>query len=201
VVEELRPNEFHPLMEDSRGSYIFNSKDLCMIDHIPALINAQISSLKIEGRMKGINYLASVVKTYRNAIDAYMEDPDGYKVKQEWREELFQVYHRAYSTGFYFGNSEEQASNYENIHQGKIHSFIGKILACIEGNRFLVEIRNKLNKNDQIEILTPRGPAMKSDILELSDPDQQPIENAQPNTRALIRMAHPCQPNDIIRKT
>jgi U32 family peptidase len=201
VVEELRPNDFHPLIEDSRGSYIFNSKDLCMIDHIPALINAQISSFKIEGRMKGINYLASVVKTYRNAIDAYMEDPDSYKVKQEWREELFQVYHRAYSTGFYFGTSEEQVSNYENIHQGKIHSFIGKILACLEGNRFLVEIRNKLNKNDQIEILTPKGPAMKSDILELSDPDQQPIENAQPNTRALIRMAHPCQPNDIIRKT
>lgn len=200
VVEELRPNEFHPLMEDSRGAYIFNSKDLCMIDHIPALIGAQISSLKIEGRMKGINYLASVVKTYRNAIDAYMEDPQGYRVKEEWRRELFQVYHRAYSTGFYFGNPEEQSPNYENIHQGKIHSFIGKVLACVEGNRFLVEIRNKINRNDRIEILTPKEPAMKSDILELSDPDQNPIENAQPNTRAIMGLAHHCQPNDIIRK-
>ena len=200
VVEELRPNEFHPLMEDSRGSYIFNSKDLCMIDHIPALINAQISSLKIEGRMKGINYLASVVKTYRNAIDAYMENPKGYVVKEEWRRELFQVYHRAYSTGFYFGSSEEQSPNYQNSHQGKIHSFIGKVLACMGGNRFLVEIRNKINKNDRIEILTPKEPAMESDILKLSDPDQNLIENAQPNTRAIMEFEHPCQPNDIIRK-
>jgi len=200
VVEELRPNEFHPLMEDSRGSYIFNSRDLCMIDHIPALINAQISSLKIEGRMKGINYLASVVKTYRNAIDAYMANPENYRVKKDWRKELFQVYHRAYCTGFYFGNSDEQLPNYDNIHQGKIHSFIGKVLDCIDGKRYLVEIRNKINKNDRVEILTPKGPAMKSDILELSDIDQNRIENAQPNTRAIIGLKHSCLPNHIIRK-
>ncbi len=200
VVEELRPNEFHPLMEDSRGSYIFNSRDLCMIDHIPALINAGISSLKIEGRMKGINYLASVVKTYRNAIDAYMANPESYSIKGEWRKELFQVYHRAYCTGFYFGNSEEQSPNYENIHQGKIHSFIGKVLDCLDGKRHLVEIRNKINRNDRVEILTPKGPAIESGILELSDPDQNQIENAQPNTRAIIGLDHACQPNDIIRK-
>ena len=200
VVEELRPNEFHPLMEDSRGSYIFNSRDLCMIDHIPALINAQISSLKIEGRMKGINYLASVVKTYRNAIDAYVANPTDYRVKEDWQNELLQVYHRAYSTGFYFGNSEEQSPNIENVHQGKIHSFIGKILRCLDDKRYLVEIRNKLNINDRVEILTPTIAAMESDILQLSDPDLNPIENAQPNTRAIIGLAHSCQQNDIIRK-
>jgi putative protease len=111
------------------------------------------------------------------------------------------VYHRAYSTGFYFGSSDEQFPNYENIHQGKIHSFIGKILASLEGNRYLVEIRNKINKNDRVEILSVRGSAMESGILELSDPDQNPIENAQPNTRAIIGLAHSCRPNDIIRKT
>jgi len=200
VVEELRPNEFHPLMEDSRGSYIFNSKDLCMIEHIPALVNAGISSLKLEGRMKGINYLASTVKTYRNAIDAYMENPGAYSVKEEWRKELLQVFHRAYCTGFYFGISDEQFPNRENIHQGKIHSFIGKVLECLDEKRYLVEIRNKINKHDRIEILTPKGPARESLILELSDPDQNPIENAQPNTRAIIGMAHSCQPNNIIRK-
>jgi putative protease len=200
VVEELRPNEFHPLMEDSRGSYIFNSRDLCMIDHIPALIDAQISSLKIEGRMKGINYLASVVKTYRNAIDAYVANPTDYRVKEDWQNELFQVYHRAYSTGFYFGKSEEQSPNIENVHQGKIHSFIGKILMCLDNKRYLVEIRNKLNINDRVEILTPKIAAMESDILQLSDPDLNPIENAQPNTRAIIGLAHSCQQNDIIRK-
>ncbi len=200
VVEELRPNEFHPLMEDSRGSYIFNSRDLCMIDHIPALIDAQISSLKIEGRMKGINYLASVVKTYRNAIDAYVANPTDYRVKEDWQNELRQVYHRAYSTGFYFGNSEEQSPNIENVHQGKIHSFIGKVLKCLDNKRYLVEIRNKLNINDRVEILTPKIAAMKSDILQLSDPDLNPIENAQPNTRAIIELTHSCQQNDIIRK-
>jgi putative protease len=200
VVEELRPNEFHPIEEDSRGSYIFNSKDLCMIEHIPALMDAKISSLKIEGRMKGINYLASVVKTYRNAIDSYISDPKTYSVKEEWRRELFQVYHRAYSTGFYFGNSDEQFPNYENIHQGKIHSFIGKVLKTLSGKRYLVEIRNKINRNDTIEILTPRGAAMESAILELSDPEHNPIENAQPNTRAIIGMEHLCKPNDIVRK-
>ncbi len=91
VVEELRPNEYHSLMEDDRGSYIFNSKDLCMIRHIPDLIDANIASLKIEGRMKGINYLASVVKTYRTAIDAYVNAPDTYETNPEWLAELYQV--------------------------------------------------------------------------------------------------------------
>jgi len=200
VVEELRPNEYHPLMEDSRGAYIFNSRDLCMIEHIPDLINAKISSLKIEGRMKGINYLASVVKTYRNAIDSYVDNPGGYSIKEEWLEELFQVYHRAYCTGFYFGNSKEQLPNYENIHQGKIHSFIGKIIDCLDEKCHLVEIRNKINRNDLVEILTPSGPAIKSSILELSDPDRNPIENAQPNTRAIIKLEHSCRASNIIRK-
>jgi len=200
VVEELRPDKFLPIMEDSRGSYIFNSKDLCMIEHIPELINAGISSLKIEGRMKGINYLASVVKTYRNAIDAYMADPKSYSINKAWQKELFQVYHRAYCTGFYFSNPDEQSPNYDNIHQGKIHSFIGKILACFDENRYLVEIRNKINMKNRVDILTPKGPALESDILELSDPDQNPIENAQPNTRAIMKLAHSFQPNDIIRK-
>ena len=171
-----------------------------MIDHIPALINAQISSLKIEGRMKGINYLASVVKTYRNAIDAYVENPTAYRVKEEWQNELFQVYHRAYGTGFYFGTIEEQSPNIENIHQGKIHSFIGKILKDLGDKRYLVEIRNKLNIHDRVEILSPKIAAMESDILQLSDPDLNPIENAQPNSRAIIGLAHSCQQNDIIRK-
>ena len=200
VVEELRPNKFLPIMEDSRGSYIFNSKDLCMIDHIPELINAGISSLKIEGRMKGINYLASVVKTYRSAIDAYMADPKFYTTQKEWQKELLQVYHRAYCTGFYFSNPDEQSPNYENIHQGKIHSFIGKILSCLDGNRYLVEIRNKINIKDRVDILRPQGPALESDILALCDPDQTPLENAQPNTRAIMQLTNSFQPNDIIRK-
>ncbi len=203
VVEEQRPNEFHPLMEDERGAYIFNSKDMCMIEHIPELVDAGITSLKLEGRMKGVNYLASVVKTYRNAIDAYTADPEGYQVRPEWRSELYQVYHRAYCTGFYFGHQDdagETAMNRENIHQGKIHSFIGKILACYDANRCLVEIRNKLTSTDRVEILSPSGPALKSDIFSLTDQDENPVENAQPNTCAILQLDQTFSPNDIIRK-
>ena len=91
VMEELRPNEYYPVQEDSRGTYIFNSKDMCLIDHIPELIHAGISSFKIEGRMKGINYLSSVVKTYRNAIDAYIAEPNSYSVRTEWHSELYRI--------------------------------------------------------------------------------------------------------------
>ncbi len=203
VVEEMRPNEFHPILEDDRGAYIFNSKDMCMIEHIPELINAGISSLKIEGRMKGINYLASVVKTYRNAIDTFMAAPDSYKVKPEWQSELYHVYHRAYCTGFYFGHPDDatdQALNRTNIHEGKIHSFIGKILDCGEDNLCRVEIRNKLVPGNEIEILSPQGPARKTTVISLIDENGSPIENARPNTEVFLQINEKVFVNDIIRK-
>ncbi len=200
VVEELRPNEYHSLMEDDRGSYIFNSKDLCMIENIPELINANITSLKIEGRMKGINYLASVVKTYRNAIDAYSEDPDQYKTDPDWLAELYQVFHRDYCTGFYFNKPDEQLPNYNNIHQGKIHSFVGKVIGCIENQRYRVGIRNKVSLGDTIEILSPKGRPKRTTVTELLDMNQNAIESAHPNTIVTLKLELQCQPNDIVRK-
>ena len=200
VVEELRPNEYHSLMEDSRGSDIFNSKDLCMIQHIPELIDANITSLKIEGRMKGINYLASVVKTYRDAIDAYVDNPDTYRMNPDWFAELYQVFHREYCTGFYFNNPNEQLPNYSNIHQGKIHSFIGKITNCIDNQNYRVGIRNKLTIDDTIEVLSPTGRPKTAKILKLLDMDQNSIENAHPNTMVILKIGIQCQVNDIIRK-
>ena len=200
VVEELRPNEYHPLMEDSRGSYIFNSKDLCLIEHIPELVNANIKSLKIEGRMKGINYLASVVKTYRNAIDAFIESPDSYETNQGWIDELYQVFHREYCTGFYFGQSEEQVPNYKNRHHGKIHSFIGKIIRHTKEQSYMVEIRNKLTKDDFIEVISPLGRPVKTRIIKLLDTDKNPVDAVHPNTCALLYLDIQCRPNDIIRK-
>ncbi|MDM8538479.1 U32 family peptidase [Desulfobacterales bacterium HSG17] len=200
VVEELRPNQYHSLMEDDRGSYIFNSKDLSMIEHIPELFNANISSLKIEGRMKGINYLASVVKTYRNAIDSFADSPDQYKTDPAWLDELYQVFHREYCTGFYFGKSDEQASNYQNRHFGKIHSFIGKIIKLTEDQLYMVEIRNKLTKDDTVEVISPSGKPEKSKILKLLDADKNPVEAVHPNSCALLDLKIQCQPSDIIRK-
>ncbi|MCP4671063.1 MAG: U32 family peptidase [Desulfobacula sp.] len=200
VVEELRPNEYHSLMEDERGSYIFNSKDLCMIEHIPQLVDANIKSLKIEGRMKGINYLASVVKTYRNAIDAFVDSPEDYQIDPNWVDELYQVFHREYCTGFYFGRSDEQAPNQKNSHQGKIHSFIGKIIKSNGNNNYLVEIRNKLTMDDMIEVISPLGAPGKSRVIRLLDADGNPVDAVHPNTSALLHLEIQCQPNDIVRK-
>jgi len=200
VVEELRPNEYHSLMEDNRGSYIFNSKDLCMIEHIPELVDANITSLKIEGRMKGINYLSSVVKAYREAIDSYVADPAAYETRTDWLAELFQVFHRDYCTGFYFDSPGESLQNFENIHEGKIHSFIGKIVQQMEDRQYLVGIRNKLCTGDTIEVLSPRGRPQKTIVLDLMDVDHNIIDCANPNTMTILTLDMPCQVHDIVRK-
>ena len=200
VVEELRPDQYHPLLEDSRGTYIFNSKDLCMIEHIPELITSGISSLKIEGRMKGINYLASVVKTYRNAIDRYVLSPETYSTDPEWLSELYQVFHREYCTGFFFDKPNEQLQNYDNRHKGKIHSFIGKITGIHPDQKYFVDIRNKICREDMIEILSPNGSPKPVKIIELTDIQDNSIASAKPNTTALIKIEAHCQINDIVRK-
>ena len=200
LVEELRPNDFYPVAEDSRGTYVFNAKDLCMIRHLPELIQTGVTSFKIEGRMKGIHYLATVVKTYRDAIDIYAADPKNYVLNPQWEQELLQVYHREYCTGFFFEKPTAIAPNYKDIHQGQIHRFIGKILACQNHTHHLVEIRNKLCRNDSVAVLSPGVPVRKTDILGLYDENGMSIDQAQPNTRAILELAHCFSMHDIICK-
>jgi putative protease len=199
-VEELRPNDFYPVAEDSRGTYVFNAKDLCMIRHLPELIQTGVTSFKIEGRMKGIHYLATVVKTYRDAIDTYAADPENYTLNPQWEKELSQVYHREYCTGFFFEKPTAIAPNYKDVHQGQIHRFIGKILACRNHTHHLVEIRNKLCRNDSVAVLSPGVPVRNTDILGLYDENGMPIDQAQPNTRAILKLAHCFSMHDIICK-
>jgi U32 family peptidase len=198
LMEELRPNQFYPVTEDARGTYVFNSKDLCMIDHLPELIQCGATSFKIEGRMKGIHYLAAVVKTYRDAIDSYMTDPKGYTTNPRWRQDLSQVYHREYSTGFFFGQPDAVAPNYQDVHQGQIHRFIGKILEPMDDHCHLVEIRNKLCRTDQVEILSPGVPVIRSPVKALYLPDGSAIEQVQPNTRAILKLAQRFSVHDIV---
>jgi putative protease len=200
VVEEFRPDQYHPVLEDKRGTYIFNSKDLCMIEHIPELIRAGVTSLKIEGRMKGINYLASVIKTYRNAIDRYISAPETYKTDPEWFSELYRVFNREYCTGFYFGKPDETLQNYDNRHKGEIHSFVGKIIGIDSPQNYIVEIRNKISLGDFIEILSPRQKPKPFKILELTDIQHHSIIDTKPNTIALLKIETACQVNDIVRK-
>lgn len=191
VVEEQRPGEFHPLLEDERGAYIFNSKDLCMIDHIPELFDAGITSLKIEGRMKGISYLASVVKTYREAIDSYASDPENHTIQEQWHKELDDIYHRPYCTGFYFNSPDETLPNYQNFSKGKIHGFTGIISESLSENRVMVLIRNKVSVGDDIELLPFTGPPLKSKVLAVYDQDNAPVSDAKPNSNSILELESP----------
>lgn len=153
--------------------------------------------------MKGINYLSSVVKTYRNAIDSYIAAPGSYSVRPEWHSELYQIYHRAYCTGFYFGHPDDESKNSlnpGNAHKGKIHSFIGKIIENRGKDLYLIDIRNKLIPGDAIEILSPQGPARQTKVLSLTNEKGEPVDNAKPNTRLLIGIPLDARHNDIVRK-
>lgn len=200
VVEELRPGEYMPFAEDDKGSYIFNSKDLCMIEHIPAMIEAGIDSLKIEGRMKGINYLASTVKVYREAIDLYYSAPEDYACEPEWLEELAAVNNRCYCTGFYFGDPDQVSPNYSNHKPLTGHRFVGKIIRGDGNNRVLVDVRNKIFKNDAVEVLCKTGPLTEDRVVTMVSDDGLPVDFAQPGSVVSIEMNHAYEPNDLIRR-
>lgn len=200
VVEELRPGKYMPVFEDDRGSYIFNSRDLCMIEHIPEMIESGIDSLKIEGRMKGINYIASAVKVYREAIDSYYADPAGYKVKDEWIKELAGINNRGYCTGFYFGDPEQASPNYKNLNLSNGRLFIGKVCESNGSNGVNVEVRNKFYKGDNIEILSKTWPVKQDKIDNIFDKNSLPLSHAQPGSNVTINITTKCLPNDLIRK-
>ncbi len=200
LMEEIRAGQYMPIAEDDRGTYIFNSKDLCMIEHIPAMIKSGVSALKIEGRMKGINYLASVVKVYRDAIDRYVQDPSKYSVRSEWLVELAKINHRGYCTGFYFDDPEQIVPDYEFSKKPDTHLFIGKVLAVHHDGRTLMEVRNKCRAGDRVEILSPRQAVRITSIGGMRDEQGNPIQTAQPNSRVYPDLGIKTKPNDLIRK-
>ncbi|HKK90697.1 MAG TPA: U32 family peptidase [Desulfobacteraceae bacterium] len=188
VVEEQRPGDFHPIMEDSRGTYLFNARDLCMIDHLPGLFQAGITSFKIEGRMKGLNYLASVVRTYRRAIDACSLDPENFSVAPQWRHDLAQVYHRSFSTGFYFNSPRETLPDYDNKRSGKIHNFIGRIVNQPDTDQMTIAVKNRVSVNDRIEIVPPGGRVETRRVIAVFNKKQEPVPHAQPNTESTLKV-------------
>ncbi len=199
VVEELRPGQYMPIAEDDRGSYIFNSKDLCMIEHIPEMIESGIHSLKIEGRMRGINSLASTAKVYREAIDAYFENPAKYRVKKDWIDELGSISHRGYCTGFYFGDPSQISPSYENKKKPS-HTFVGKVTenAALLGTK--IEVNNKIFKGDVVEVLSRKGPAKQDKINAIFDQDGQSLLFAQPGSKVTIALNNDYAPYDLIRR-
>lgn len=200
VVEESRDGQYFPIGEDVRGTYVFNSKDLCMIDYIPEMVSSGIDSFKIEGRMKGINYLASTVKVYREALDTYYLNPATYEVKPHWRKELAKVGTREFCTGFYFGNSSETIPYYQADRATNYQLFIGKIVRTINPNTAMVEVRNKVFTGELVEIITQKGPLREDVILEIIDSNGEIQEYAQPGSLIAMSFKSECSANEIIRR-
>ncbi|MCM8710468.1 U32 family peptidase [Clostridium sp. SYSU_GA19001] len=156
LMEEKRPGEFFPVFEDEKGTYIMNSKDLCMIQHIPELVNSGITSFKIEGRMKSSFYVATVVKAYREAIDVYFNNPKEYKFDEKWMNILEMASHREYHTGFYFGEKNKQV--YGTSAYIRTHDIVGIVKKYNkEKGIAVIEQRNKVFNGDKVEILRPEG--------------------------------------------
>lgn len=202
LVEEQRPGEYYPVEEDERGTYILNSRDLCMIDHIPELVQAGIASAKIEGRMKSSFYVATVVSAYRKAIDAYYEDPEHYVFREAWMEELKKVSHREFTTGFYFNQPTNKDQNYQTSAYTRDYSFIGIVKSYDPVTKMaVVEQRNKMTVGEEIEVFGPYTDFFAQTLEVLLDEEGNPIESApHPQQILRIKMEHPVSENFMLRK-
>ena len=202
LVEEKRPGEYFPVEEDDRGTYIFNSKDMCLLPHIGEVIASGVTSLKIEGRMKSVHYVASVVKAYRQAIDRYCENPAQFKIQPEWIDELHKVSHRAYTTGFYFNKPTEEDQIYSTSSYTQTSDFIGFVLSYDEKTKTaVVEQRNNMKLGQEIEIFQPHGVLFKQTIQQMFDETGLPIVVA-PHAQQVVTivMTQSVEPHSILRR-
>jgi putative protease len=192
VVEEKRPGQYFPVIEDERGTYIFNSKDLCLLPYLPELMASGLNSFKIEGRMKSVHYVATVVKVYREAIDDAFLDPAHFVVKPEWVQEMGKISHRDYTTGFYFGKTGKDDQIYTSSSYLQTHDFIGLVKAYDQDSRLAtVEQRNNMKLGQTIEILQPSGPLFRQVIAEMFDEEGNSITVA-PHPQQLVRIRMDC---------
>lgn len=204
IVEETRPGEYMPVYENERGTYIFNSKDLCMIEHVPEMIQAGIDSFKIEGRMKTALYVATVARTYRRAIDDYKKDPALYEANLPWyKEEIGKCTYREFTTGFYFGKPTEDAQIYNSNTYVKNYVYLGTVEETDGQGRCLIEQKNKFSTGETIEVMKPDGRNLLSRVLSICTEDGQEQESApHPKQLLWIRLEDgvDISPYDILRK-
>ena len=186
LVEEKRPDEYFPIYEDEHGTHIFNSKDLCSIEIIDKILDLGIDSLKIEGRMKGIYYVANAVKTYREALDSYYSG--SYKYNPEWLTELQTISHRLYTEGFYEGRPDEKGQNYNDRNSySQTHKLVAKVIGHEEDGATILEIRNRLAITDEIELIKPVGSPKKINIEKFIIP-KTGEELEVVNTNAIVKV-------------
>lgn len=201
VVEETRPNEYMPVYENERGTFIFNSKDLCMIEYIPEVLDAGIDSLKIEGRMKTALYVATVARTYRKAIDDYLESEEKYRSNMEWyKSEIAKCTYRQFTTGFYFGKPDENTQIYDNNTYVNEYIYLGIVGEITEKEYVRIEQRNKFCVGDRIEIMKPNGDNIPADVKALYDEEGIAVESApHPKQILFIELSEKAEEFDILR--
>ena len=202
IVEETRPGEYMPVYENERGTYIFNSKDLCMIEHIPELIDAGIDSFKIEGRMKTALYVATVARTYRKAIDDFKKDPETYRQNMEWyKEEIGKCTYREFTTGFYFGKPGADAQIYDNNTYVKNFTYLGTVENVDERGFAKIEQKNKFSVGEMIEIMKPDGRNLQVEVKGIYDAEGQAQESApHPKQELYIDLGVTPEEYDILRR-
>lgn len=200
VVEETRPGEYLPVYENERGTYIFNSKDLCMIEHIPELVEAGIDSLKIEGRMKTALYVATVARTYRKAIDDYFTDPKLYEKNMYWYQaEISKCTYRQFTTGFYFGKPDENTQIYDNNTYVNEYIYLG-IVEAVKDNLCRIEQRNKFCVGDTIEIMKPDGTNVPVTVEAMYTDDGESVDSApHPKQVLWIKLSEAAKKYDLLR--
>lgn len=202
VMEETRPGQFFPVLEDDRGSYVFNSRDLCLLPYIGEIIASGVESFKIEGRMKSVHYVATVVKVYREAIDAYCADPSKFAVRPQWIEELAKISHRAYTTGFTFARTSSSDQIYGDRTYHQTHDFIGLVHSYDETSKTaIVEQRNNMKLGEQVEVMQPGKPNFQQTIMRMVDDAGAEIQVA-PHAQQLVCMNvdYPVVPYAMLRR-
>lgn len=201
-MEESRPGEYLPVYENERGTFIFNSKDLCMIEYIPEILAAGIDSLKIEGRMKTALYVATVARTYRKAIDDYMESPELYRQNMPWyQEQISNCTYRQFTTGFYFGRPDESAQIYDNNTYRTEYTYLGIVGAVDEEGRCLIEQRNKFTVGEQIEIMKPGGENVVVKVEAICDENGVSMESApHPQQKLWVKLSQSPEIYDVLRR-
>lgn len=201
VVEETRPGEYLPVYENERGTYIFNSKDLCMIEYIPELVGAGIDSLKIEGRMKTALYVACVARTYRKALDDFFTSEETYRANMEWyRAEIAKCTYRQFTTGFYFGKPDEHTQIYDSNTYVNEYVYLGMVESVDARGYARFEQKNKFCVGDTIELMKPDGRNIRTKVLALYNEENEPVESC-PHARQMLYAALSDKPEayDLMR--
>ncbi len=201
IVEETRPGEYMPVFENERGTYIFNSKDLCMIEHIPEILEAGIDSLKIEGRMKTALYVATVARTYRKAIDDYQKDPEIYRQNMPWYlDQISNCTYRQFTTGFFFGKPDENSQIYDNNTYVKEYTYLG-IIGEEKDGTYRIEQRNKFSVGEIIEVMKPNGENIEVTVKRILTEDGVEQESApHPKQVLYVDLGIPVDKYDILRR-